>query len=309
MPSTSTGDVLVFANGILTPLEGRGPLAPAHSRAARRRARTQGLAAGISPGGRHGAAAVELVPAIPGGRSAGRHDAGRRGCVCEHAARALCGGRECAELGRAEDYAVGPSLRVGLLGAPSAFGYEEGGAGVQLNASAGVVFPMGFAQLSGAANGLITGSGVDSGSVVFKGYLVIQPSRMNAIIAGGFIGWQKNPVPGSQFDLGLVYGPRAYPLHAFTGDRGFLVAAEYRWTFVENLGGLLGMALGTFVDYGGAWYAGESPRTGTDFGAGLRFGPQPLASPVLFRLDVAYRVEAAPFTAGWSIVFGEGFTF
>jgi len=164
-------------------------------------------------------------------------------------------------------------------------------------------------ELSGAANGLINGSGVDSGSVVFKGNLVIQPSRMNAIIAGGFIGWQKNPVPGSQFDLGLVYGPRAYPLHAFTGDRGFLVAAEYRWTFVENLGGLLGMALGTFVDYGGAWYAGESPRTGTDFGAGLRFGPSRSASPVLFRLDVAYRVEAAPFTAGWSIVFGEGFTF
>jgi hemolysin activation/secretion protein len=116
-------------------------------------------------------------------------------------------------------------------------------------------------------------------------------------------------VPGRQFDLGLVYGPRAYPLHAFTGNRGFLVAAEYRWTFVENLGGLLGMALGTFVDYGGAWYAGDSPRTGTDFGAGLRFGPSRSANPVLFRLDVAYRVEAAPFTAGWSIVFGEGFTF
>jgi hypothetical protein len=31
--------------------------------------------------------------------------------------------------------------------------------------------------------------------------------------------------------------------------------------------------------------------------------------PVLFRLDMAYRVEAAPFAAGWSIVFGEGFTF
>lgn len=211
--------------------------------------------------------------------------------------------------GRAEDYAIGPSLRVGLLAAPSAFGYDEGGAGAQLTASAGVLFPIGFAQASAAANGLFTGSGIDSGSVVLKGNLVIQPNRTNAIIAGGFVGWQKNPVPGAQFDLGLVYGPRAYPLHAFTGDRGFLVAAEYRWTFTENFGGLLGMALGAFVDYGGAWYAGESPRTGTDFGAGVRFGPSRSANPVLFRLDVAYRVAAAPFAPGWSIVFGEGFTF
>ncbi len=211
--------------------------------------------------------------------------------------------------GRAEDYDVGWGFRVGLLAAPAAFGYAESGVGIQLSASSGFLFPAGFAQLSATANGLYSGAGVDSGSVVLKGNVVVQPSRKNAIIAGGFVGWQKNPVPGSQFDLGLVYGPRAYPLHAFTGDRGFLVAAEYRWTFAENFAGLLGLALGTFVDYGGAWYDGEAPRTGTDFGAGLRFGPSRSASPVLFRLDLAYRVEAAPFPSGWSVVFGEGFTF
>jgi len=301
------GDVLVFADGILTPIETlsrRLTLVRLDGARALRASPRGYLRAGIT-------AQLQSNSFLPSPATVPRVDTTQAAVGAYvsmlHARYAVV--ENVRSFGRAEDYAVGPSLRVGLLAAPSAFGYAQGGAGVQLNASAGIVFPVGFAQLSGAATGLITGSGVDSGSVVFKGNLVIQPSRMNAIIAGGFVGWQKNPVPGSQFDLGLLYGPRAYPLHAFTGDRGFLVAAEYRWTFVENLGGLLGMALGTFVDYGGAWYAGESPRTGTDFGAGLRFGPSRSANPVLFRLDLAYRVEAAPFAAGWSIVFGEGFTF
>ena len=301
------GDVLVFANGILTPLETLSrQLTLVRLDGAR--------ALRASPRGylRVGATAqLQSNSFLPSPVTVPRIDTTQVAIGAYvsmlHARYAVV--ENVRSFGRAEDYAVGPSLRVGLLAAPSAFGYAEGGAGVQLSASAGVLFPVGFAQVSGAANGLFTGSGIDSGSVVFKGNLVLQPNRKNAIIAGGFVGWQKNPVPGSQFDLGLVYGPRAYPLHAFTGDRGFLAAAEYRWTFVENLGGLLGMALGTFVDYGGAWYAGESPRTGTDFGAGLRFGPSRSANPVLFRLDVAYRVEAAPFAPGWSIVFGEGFTF
>ena len=44
------------------PHAARGPLAPAHPRAARRRARTQGLAPGIPAGGCHRPAAVQLVP-------------------------------------------------------------------------------------------------------------------------------------------------------------------------------------------------------------------------------------------------------
>lgn len=301
------GDVLVFANGILTPLETLSrQLTLVRLDGAR--------ALRASPGGylRLGVTAqLQSNSFLPSPVTIPRVDT-TQVAIGAYASMLRAGYavvENVRSFGRAEDYAVGPSLRVGLLAAPSAFGYAEGGAGLQVAASAGFLFPAGFAQFSAAANGLVSGSGVDSGSVILKGNLVIQPDRKNAIISGGFIGWQKNPVPGNQFDLGLVYGPRAYPLHAFTGDRGFLVAAEYRWTFVENLGGLLGMALGAFVDYGGAWYAGESPRTGTDLGAGLRFGPSRSANPVLFRLDLAYRVEASPFPSGWSIVFGEGFTF
>ena len=301
------GDVLVFANGILTPYQTLARqltlvrLDGAHAL----RASPQGyLRVGVT-------AQLQSNSFLPSPVIEPRVDTTQAaiGAYVSLLRARYAVVENVRSFGRAEDYAVGPSVRIGLLAAPSAFGYAEGGAGLQVTASGGFLLPSGFAQASAAANGLISGSGVDSGSVVLRGNLVIQPGRKHAIIAGGFVGWQKNPVPGSQFDLGLVYGPRAYPLHAFTGDRGFLVAAEYRWTFAENFGGLLGLALGTFVDHGGAWYEGESPRTGTDFGAGLRFGPSRSANPVLFRLDLAYRVEAAPFTSGWSVVFGEGFTF
>ena len=301
------GDVLVFANGILTPLETLSrQLTLVRLDGAR--------AVKASPRGymRVGLTAqVQSNSFLPTPVAVPRADTVQAAVGAYvsllHARYAVV--ENVRSFGRAEDYSVGPSLRVGLLAAPSAFGYAAGGAGVQVIASAGLLLPVGFAQVSAAANGLFTGSGVDSGSIVLKGNFVVQPNRQNAIIAGGFVGWQKNPVPGNQFDLGLVYGPRAYPLHAFTGDRGFLIAAEYRWTFAESFAGLLGLALGAFVDYGGAWYAGESPRSGTDLGVGLRFGPSRSANPVLFRLDLAYRTEAVPFASGWSVVFGEGFTF
>lgn len=301
------GDVLVFANGILTPFEtlSRQLTLVRLDGAKALKASPRGyLRAGVI-------AQLESNSFLPSPVTIPRVDTTQVAVgAYVSALRARFAEMEnVRSFGRAEDFAIGPSLRAGLLAAPSAFGYAESGVGLQLTASTGFRFPAGLAQLSATVTGLVTGSGIDSGSVVLKGNLVIQPNRRNAIIVGGFVGRQENPVPGNQFDLGLVYGPRAYPLHAFVGDRGFLAAAEYRWTFTENLGGLLGLALGGFVDYGGAWYAGESPRTGTDLGAGLRFGPSRSANPVLFRLDLAYRFEAAPFPSGWSIVFGRGFTF
>jgi hypothetical protein len=301
------GDVLVFANGILTPyqtLSRQLTLVRVDGAKALKASPRGYVRAGIF-------AQLESNSFLPSPVTMVRLDTTQVavGAYVSALRARFAVVQNVRSFGRVEDVAIGQSVRVGLLAAPSAFGYAENGVGLQLTASTGFRFPASLAQLSAAVNGLVTGSGVDSGSVVLKGNLIVQPNAKNAIIVGGFVGWQKNPVPGNQFDLGLVYGPRAYPLHAFVGDRGFLVAAEYRWTFAENLGGLLGLALGTFVDYGGAWYSGEVPRTGTDFGAGIRFGPNRSANPVLFRLDLAYRLEAMPFPSGWSIVFGEGFTF
>jgi hypothetical protein len=142
-------------------------------------------------------------------------------------------------------------------------------------------------QLSGAANGCSPARASIPARWFSRANLVIQPSRKNAIIAGGLRRLAEESRSGNQFDPRPGVRPRAYPLHAFTGDRGFPRGAEYRWTFVENLA-VLGWHSGrswTTV----ARVSGESPRTGTDFGAGLRFGPSRSANPVLFRLDVAYR--------------------
>jgi hypothetical protein len=210
---------------------------------------------------------------------------------------------------REEDEFVGATLRVGVLAAPQAFGYDEDGVGLQASLGGGHAFSHGFVRASLNANGLYTANGLDSGTVVLQGDAVIQPARAHAVIAGGFVGWQKDPVPALQFDLGLTYGLRAFPLHAFVGDRGYLVSAEYRVTLTDDYRGVVGVALGAFVDHGGAWYVGDPVRRGTDFGVGLRVGPSRLASGSLFRLDVAYRLASAPFGAGWSLVFGRGFTF
>jgi len=210
---------------------------------------------------------------------------------------------------REEDEFIGATARIGVLAAPSAFGFSSSGAGIESYVSAGGRLPGGYIRGSASANGLVTGSGVDSGTVVLRGDFAVQPLARHALIAGGFVGWQKNPVPGAQFDLGLTYGLRAFPLHAFVGDRGYLVAAEYRWTLTDDLWKMIGLALGAFVDHGGAWYDGDTPRGGTDFGLGIRFGPSRLSNGDLFRLDVAYRLESEPFDAGWSVVLARGFTF
>ena len=196
-----------------------------------------------------------------------------------------------------------------MLAAPSAFGFSSSGAGIESYVSGVGRLPGGYIRGSASANGLVTSSGVDSGTVVLRGDFAFQPLARHALIAGGFVGWQKNPVPGAQFDLGLTYGLRAFPLHAFVGDRGYLVAAEYRWTFTDDLWKMIGLALGAFVDHGGAWYDGDTPRRGTDLGLGIRFGPSRLSNGDLFRLDVAYRLESEPFDAGWSVVLARGFTF
>jgi hypothetical protein len=210
---------------------------------------------------------------------------------------------------REEDEFVGWTLRFGVLAAPRAFGFSDDGVGLHASAGSGLQLPGGFVRGSAAASGLLRRGAIDSGTVVLQGDLVVQPAARHSIIAAGFAGWQHHPVPGSQFDLGLTYGLRAFPLHAFAGDRAYLVSAEYRWTFAEDLRGLIGLGLGAFVDHGGAWYDGDAPRRGTDFGVGVRFGPSRLSNSAPFRLDLAYRLASAPFPGGWAVVFGRGFTF
>jgi len=118
-----------------------------------------------------------------------------------------------------------------------------------------------------------------------------------------------NPVPGSDFDLGLGVGPRGFRQHSFTGDREFFSTVEYRYTAFNNLAKIAGVGLATFVDYGGAWYHGESKRSGWDAGFGLRIGALQAPDDGANRLDIVRRFASDGEPAGWVFVVGKGFVF
>ena len=194
-----------------------------------------------------------------------------------------------AGFAREEDVDVGLTLRVGLHAAPKLFGYERDGLGPEVSGRVGAQLPGGFAYLDALADGLYTSAGLDSGSVQIGGTVVLQPAARHVAVFHLEGGWLKNPVPGEEFDLGLGSGPRAFGSHAFTGDRSIFGIAEYRYTVVDDLGGMVGLGIAGFVDHGGAWYAGSPRRMGWDAGIGLRVGASRSSDTPALRFDLARR--------------------
>jgi hypothetical protein len=217
--------------------------------------------------------------------------------------------RGYAGFGREEDVDLGLTLRVGLQAAPKLFGYERDGLAPEVSGRIGARLPGGFAHLDALATGLYTSAGLDSGSVQLGGTVVLQPNPRHVAALHLEGGWLRNPVPGEEFDLGLGSGPRAFGSHAFTGDRSIFASAEYRYTVVENLAGLVGLGVAGFVDYGGAWYAGSPRRTGWDAGVGLRVGASRASDTPALRFDLARRFATDVEPAGWVLTVGKGFAF
>jgi hypothetical protein len=203
---------------------------------------------------------------------------------------------------REEDVDLSEGLLLGTYVAPGAFGYERGGLGLQTNVQAGGRLPGGFATLRAQATGLVYGDGLDSGTVRLSGTWFVQPVPRHAVTLLAQAGWQKNAVPGEEFDLGLGRGPRAFYAHAFTGDRFVNLTAEYRWTLAEDLWSVMGFGLAGFVDHGGAWYDGSPRRTGTDAGLGIRLGPSRTAEGGTLSIDLARRFATDAQSAGWAVV-------
>lgn len=217
--------------------------------------------------------------------------------------------RGYAGFAREEDVDLGATVRFGLLAAPKAFGYESNGVAPLLSARLGARIPLGFAYLEGVAGGLYDGGGLDSGTVQLAATTVLQPTRNQVGILHVESGWIKNPLPGSEFDLGLGQGPRAFRNHAFTGDRSFFATAEYRVTVVNDFLGMVGLGLAGFVDHGGAWYAGSPRRTGWDAGAGIRLGASRSTDTEALRFDLARRFPNDVEKGGWVVTVGKGFVF
>jgi hypothetical protein len=213
-------------------------------------------------------------------------------------------------LGGPEDVDLSATVRGELWVAPSAWGYERTGIGPALRANVGKMLPNGFTTFQLRASSLFTSKGLDSGSVTGQAVLTLLPALRHTVVFNAQAGLQKNPYPGEEFDLGLTFGPRAYPAHAFTGDRAFFTTAEYRWVAIPEVFKLLAIGLAGFVDYGGAWYSGSPVRTGADAGVGLRLGSTRAASGKgATRIDLAWRFGTEEFDKRWILAVGSGFPF
>ncbi len=217
--------------------------------------------------------------------------------------------RGYAGFSREEDVDLGTTVRVGLIAAPKAFGYDRNGIGPEIGGRVGARIPGGFAFLDAVANGLYTSAGLDSGSVQIAATTVFQPAPSHMAVFHAEAGWLKNPLPGEEFDLGLGSGPRAFGSHAFTGDRSIFLSAEYRLTIVDDLFRLAGLGVAGFVDHGGAWYAGSPRRTGWDAGVGLRLGASRSSDTDALRFDLARRFANDVEPGGWVLTVGKGFAF
>ncbi len=212
--------------------------------------------------------------------------------------------------GREEDVDLSLVLHAGLYLTPAAFGYRDNGLVPNVSVRAGAGFPGGFARFGASALARITESGwIDSGSVHLGAMAVLKPAPRQLAVAFAGHGWQKNPMPGAEFDLGLVLGPRGFGQHTFTGDRAFFLSGEYRYTITDQLLRSMGLGLAAFADYGGAWYAGSRRRTGYTVGLGLRFGVTIDTGLEPLRVDLGRVGGAGLARDRWELAIGKGFVF
>ena len=210
---------------------------------------------------------------------------------------------------REEDVDVSTTIGTGVQVTPKAFGYPDDGLVPFVTLGTGFGRTDRFVQLRATASGRYTAAGLDSGSVHLSATTFVLPARRHLLVLHGAVGWQHNPAPGAEFDLGVGIGPRGFKQHAFTGDRAFFTTAEYRWTAIENFRNFTAIGLATFLDYGGAWYKGSEHRTGFDFGIGLRFGLTRATETQSNRVDLACRPRNEQGKFGCRFVLERGFAF
>jgi hypothetical protein len=214
-----------------------------------------------------------------------------------------------AGTGQQEDIDLSRVIRAGLAFTPEAFGYERGGVVPSVAARAGFRRGdlMGWGEV--LAHMRYTGAGLDSGRVRAAVTGFSQLSGHRSVVLHAEAGWIESPAPGSEFDLGFGIGPRAFGVHAFTGDRSVFATGEYRWFPARDVLGLFTLGLAAFADWGGAWYDGSSQRTGWDAGLGVRVGASRASDPRALRFDFAYRSAVGDLAAGWVFSVGTGLPF
>lgn len=213
--------------------------------------------------------------------------------------------------GFARDFDVDLSSRLSFTAwlAPKAFGYQEQGLGVALQAQTGVSFGRGFATLQANANALFNSTTVDSGQAWVGLTVATLPFSRNATVFHIEAGTQRGIAPGAEYDIGHGFGPRAFDAHAFTGTRMIWGSLEHRAFLIDEVFGMLGVGFAAFVDYGGAWFEDEPGRLGGDVGAGLRLGATRATGPNVGRIDLAFKFGDGFDGSRWVLSFGRGFAF
>lgn len=218
--------------------------------------------------------------------------------------------RDVQYLDRVEDVDLGLAVQADLLAAPRQWGYARSGAGVSLGAAIGHAVPLGFARYTARASALQeSGGGTDSATVEGTATVYVRPGEGQLVAAHASGGMLRRSFPGGEYDVGLGRALRAFPAHAFTGDRYYQLAAEYRYIVLPRLFGLIGVGVAGFVDHAGAWYDGDPRRTGTNVGAGLRIASLREASAAIWRLDLSRRLATDRQPAGWVVSVGQGWVF
>lgn len=208
---------------------------------------------------------------------------------------------------RVEDVDLGLSVGGSLLFAPSAWGYERTGVGVSLGISVGRRLPAGFVRVGADGHALVTRDGTDSSAVSAGATMVLQPAPQHLVVAHASGGILRNPAFGGEFDLGIGAGVRAFDAHAFTGDRQYLLNAEYRWLAWPRVLDLATLGMAAFVDHAGAWFDGSPRRSGTDAGIGLRVSSIRETGGI-WRIDLSRRFGGG-LPQAWVLSIGRGFVF
>lgn len=176
-----------------------------------------------------------------------------------------------------EDQDLSDRVFVSLKLAHEAFGYESTGIGTRLLLSSGR--RAGPAILKGTLDGggLFNAAGLDSGYVYGSGTAAVRTTDRNTTFLRAIGGLQESPRPGSEHDIGFNVLPRLWGAHAFVGTGTLQATLEHRSYLVDNFANVIGLGVGAFVDYGGAWYPDQDPRLGGNFGVNIFVG-SPLSS-------------------------------
>jgi len=172
--------------------------------------------------------------------------------------------------------------------APSGFGYNRTGFGPAIRVRGGIASGPAMVRGDIFANGLFNSAGLDSGRVVASITGALVPGNGHATLLEVQGGVLNDPAPGNEFDLGFTTGLRGYEPHSFVGTRALWGTLEHRWYALPRILDQFGLALAGYFDFGGAWFADQDARWGSELGIGLRTSSRLASIAESGRIDLGY---------------------